>query len=143
MNNMDSTSHHSRHGLYRDPEHGIIMGVCAGLADYFGLNVMLVRIVAVLVLIFWWFITLVVYLIMGFLMPKKPRRLYESVEDETFWRGVRRSPRDTFHDLRHRFREIDLRTQRMERYVTSNRYDLDRQFRELEAEDSGTPPRHM
>lgn len=135
MSSMDSNPRRGpHHRLYRDPERGVIMGVCAGIADYFGLNVTLVRIVAVLALIFWWFITLVVYLVMGFLLPKKPRGLYETSEDETFWRGVRRSPRDTFHDLRHRFRDIDLRMQRMERYVTSNRYDLDRQFRDLEDE---------
>ncbi|MGH8127235.1 MAG: envelope stress response membrane protein PspC [Gammaproteobacteria bacterium] len=122
------------HRLYRDPERGMIMGVCAGIADYFGLNLTLVRIVTVLVLFFWGFIPLVVYLVMGFLMPKKPRGLYDTPEDETFWRGVRRSPSETFHDVRHRFRDIDLRMQRMERYVTSNRYDLDRQFRDLENE---------
>ena len=134
MSKIDTKPNRSRQRLYRDPERGMIMGVCAGIADYFGLNVTLVRIAMVLALLFWWLFTLVAYLLMGFLLPKKPRELYATVEDEAFWRNIRRSPRDTFHDLRHRFRDIDLRVQRMERYVTSNRYDLDRQFRDLENE---------
>ncbi|MGH8427280.1 MAG: envelope stress response membrane protein PspC [Gammaproteobacteria bacterium] len=134
MSSFNSRRHRGPNRLYRDPERGMIMGVCAGIADYFGWNLTLVRVVVVLTFFFWWGITLVVYVIMGFLLPKKPQGLYETAEDETFWRGVRRSPSESFHDLRHRFRDIDLRMQRMEGYVTSNRYDLDRQFRDLEDE---------
>jgi phage shock protein C len=137
MNSRDSNPRRRSHRLYRDTDRGIFLGVCAGIADYFGCSPNVVRIVVVVTFFFWWGITLLVYLIMGFLLPKKPRGLYATPEDETFWHGVRRSPTDSFHDLRHRFRDIDLRTQRMERYVTSNRYDLDRQFRDLEREERG------
>ncbi len=38
------------HRLYRDPDAGVIFGVCAGLADYFGVKIWQVRTAAVLML---------------------------------------------------------------------------------------------
>lgn len=37
----------SKRELYRDPYNGKIAGVCAGLANYFGLEVWLVRILVI------------------------------------------------------------------------------------------------
>lgn len=118
--------------FYRDTQNGKIMGVCAGIADYFGWNVTLVRVLALLALIWFMPVTLLVYFALGLLLPKKPEKLYDWDADEAYWRSVRRSAGGTFRDLRHRFREFDLRLQRMEGYVTSRRYDLDKQFRDLE-----------
>lgn len=118
--------------FYRDPRNGKLMGVCAGLADYFGWNVTFIRILAVIALIWFNGLTLVAYLVLGFMLPAKPDRLYDWDDDETYWRSVRRSAGETFRDTRHRFRELDMKLQRMEGYVTSSRYDLDRQFRDLE-----------
>ena len=118
--------------FYRDPRHGKLMGVCAGLADYFGWNVTLVRVLAIVALLWFNAVTLTVYLVLGFVLPTKPDALYDWDADEEYWRSVRRSAGDTFRDMRHRFRELDMKLQRMEGYVTSSRYDLDRQFRDLE-----------
>ena len=118
--------------FYRDPRHGKLMGVCAGLADYFGWNVTLIRVIAVVALLWFNVLTLAVYLVLGFVLPTKPEALYDWDADEEYWRSVRRSAGDTFRDMRHRFRELDMKLQRMEGYVTSSRYDLDRQFRDLE-----------
>ncbi|HET6656217.1 MAG TPA: envelope stress response membrane protein PspC [Gammaproteobacteria bacterium] len=118
--------------FYRDRRNGKLMGVCAGLADYFGWNVTFIRILAIVA--FCWFnvITLFVYLLLGFLLPTKPERLYDWDTDDEYWRSVRRSASETFRDVRHRFREMDVRLQRMEGYVTSRQYNLDKQFRDLE-----------
>ncbi len=121
--------------FYRDPEHGKLMGVCAGLADYFGWNLTFVRILAVVALLWFNFFTLVGYLILGMVLPVKPRQLHPWDTDEAYWRSVRRSPRETFGEVRYRFRRLDARLQRMEGYVTSGRYDLDREFRHLEREE--------
>ena len=40
-------------------------------------------------------------------------------------------PHATLSSVRYRFRDLDSRLQRLERYVTSNRFRLDREFREL------------
>ncbi len=119
--------------FYRDPKRGKLMGVCAGVADYFGWNVTLVRVLAVIALLWLNVITLVAYVVLGLMLPVKPEQPYDWDKDEAWWRSVRRSPNGTFRDVRQRFRELDQRLQRMESYITSRRYDLERKFRDLEA----------
>lgn len=56
--------------LYRDTENGKIFGVAAGLADYFDLDVVLIRVIW-LVLFFCAGTGLLVYLIMGIVIEPK------------------------------------------------------------------------
>jgi phage shock protein C len=60
----------------------------------------------------------------------------DEASEDTDWRrfdqGVNRAPRDVFQSVRHSFRELEVQLQRMERYVTSRHYELDREFRDLE-----------
>lgn len=119
--------------LYRDKSRSAICGVCAGLADYFGFDVAIVRIVTCIGALFFPII-IFVYFAMCLLLPVKPGKLYQNQHDEKFWRSVRRSPRNTFSGVRHKFREMEVRLQRMERYVTSPRFNLDKAFEDLERE---------
>ena len=59
--------------LFRSPD-SIIAGVCAGVAEYFGLDVSLVRI-ATLLLILFGGLSLWVYIILWLIVPKAPKRL--------------------------------------------------------------------
>lgn len=119
--------------LYRDPQHGKLMGVCAGAADYFGWNVTATRILAIIALLWFSGLTVVAYLILGFVLPTRSDTLYDCDNGEEYWRGARRPMGDAFRtDARHHFREPNMKLQPMEGYVTSSRYDLDRQFRDLE-----------
>ena len=119
--------------LYRDTEHGLLCGVCAGIADYFGFDRGATRVLAV-VLQFLFPATFLVYLAMCLLIPKKPGDMYRDEREEKFWSEVRRSPTSSLSATRHKMRELDARMQRMERYVTSAGFGLDREFRELEEE---------
>ncbi len=130
---IDTTDHSlGRRRLYRDKENAMCLGVCAGIADYFGFKVGATRIVTFLVTFFFMPMLFFVYLGAGFLLPVKPDGMFETEKEEEFWRSVRRDPRSTLHEVRYRFRDLDARLQRMERYVTSPRFDLDREFRDLE-----------
>jgi len=117
--------------FYRDTEAGKFGGVCAGLAEYFGFDLTLTRVVTVLAMLFFPTVFLV-YLVLWFVLPTKPRALYRDESDKDFWRGVRVSPRETLSEVRHRFRSADAKLQRMERYVTSRNFNLDREFQDLE-----------
>jgi phage shock protein C len=64
---MVSTKH-----LYRDESHKMLGGVCAGLADYFGIDVTLVRLGVVVLGLAAHVFTLAVYLILWAVMPPKP-----------------------------------------------------------------------
>lgn len=57
--------------LYRDEYHKKIAGVCAGLAEYFNIDVAIVRVVFVLALIFHGG-GLLIYIIFWIVLPKKP-----------------------------------------------------------------------
>ena len=62
--------------LFRSQD-SIIAGVCAGLAEFFGLDTSLVRI-ATLLLIFFGGLSLWVYIILWLIVPKAPKRLNAS-----------------------------------------------------------------
>ena len=119
--------------LYQDRANGIFLGVCAGIADFFGFDVTLTRIVTAIGA-FLFFPTVVIgYFILALLLPKKPKgyAARSGEESEAFQRRVRSSPHSTLDGVRHRFRDLDVRLQRLEKYLTSNRFNLDREFETL------------
>ncbi len=119
------------HRLYRDTEHARIAGVCAGIADYFGVRLRMVRLAAILCLIFFFVPTFITYIVLTLVLPKRPPRLYASREEEVFWRGVSAAPDDTLKALRHKFAELERRLGSMETGVTSPDFDLHRKFRDI------------
>ncbi|MEA2999811.1 MAG: phage shock protein [Sphingomonadales bacterium] len=119
--------------FYRDKRNGKWMGVCAGIADYTGVDVTLVRIAFVLATVCGGSgVVVVAYLVAGWMAPVKPRELaYQSAEDAKFWQGVRASPARTVRDVRSRFRDIDRRLADVETYVTSSNGRLAREIEQL------------
>lgn len=129
--NGDADHWHNPHRLYRDTEHRRIAGVCAGIADYFGVERRLVRLAAIVGLVFFFVPTFVTYLVLAVLLPKRPARLYASREEEMFWRGVSAAPEDTLKALSHKFAELERRLGLMETGVTSPDFDLRRKFHDI------------
>ena len=119
--------------FYLDKQNAKWSGVCAGIADYTGMDVTLVRIGIVLLTIlggFPW--TLIAYWIIAAMAPKKPLELYEQdPAQQKFWQGVRANPRRTARDVRSRFRELDRRLADVETYVTSSNTRLAREIEQL------------
>lgn len=119
--------------FYRDRERGIIFGVCAGIADYFGFDLKVTRILAVIALFVSAPMTLLIYFGLALLIPYRQMPADAPREDPDFRRALRSSPQATMAEIRRRFQRLDGRLARMERYVTSPRFNLDREFRDLEA----------
>ena len=119
--------------FYLDKQNAKWSGVCAGIADYTGMDVTLVRIGLVVVTIlggFPW--TLIAYWLAAWMAPKKPMEFYSQDRDEQkFWQGVRANPRRTTREVRSRFREIDRRLADVETYVTSSNSRLAREIEQL------------
>lgn len=109
----------SRTKFYRDTYNGKWMGVCAGVADYTGFDVTLVRVAMVLLTLATSGWVLVAYLVTGWIAPKKPLGLYDDREDEKFWQGVRSNPARSTAEVRSKFRDIDRRLADLEVYYTS------------------------
>ena len=122
----------SRTRFYRDKRNGKVMGICAGIADYTGFDVSLVRICMVAALFLSSGSIIPVYFIAGWVAPTKPREFdYADREDARFWQGVRASPARTARDIRSRFRDIDRRLADIESYVTSENRTLAREIEQL------------
>lgn len=117
--------------VFRDKERAWIAGVCAGIADYMGTEPMLVRLVAVIFLIFFFLPAIVAYVAFALVLKPKPPALFASATEESFWRGMRGDPGGTLHGLRDHFAVLERRLARAEALVTSDEFDLRRRFRDL------------
>ncbi len=77
-------------GFYRDRENSWVFGVCAGIADRFNFRVGTVRLIAVISLLLFFWLTVAVYLGATFLIKEKPL-VYSGIRTENeFWRTYRR-----------------------------------------------------
>lgn len=113
----------------------IIAGVCGGLADRFGWDPTLTRVVAAVMFFTGVFssVVLVGYLVLWLITPKAPwRPRHLSPEEDRFWNGVSDRPAETFSNIRYKFRDMDERLAGLERSVTSDEWRLKRQFKDLE-----------
>jgi phage shock protein C len=95
-------------------------GVCAGIADYTGIEALWVRVGIVILTLaggFPW--TLVAYAMVAWMAPKKPIDLYQSPDDQKFWQGVRTNPKRSTAEVRSKLRDVDRRLADMETHFTS------------------------
>ena len=115
--------------LYRIPRRGKVFGVCAGFADYFGFDVTVTRVLAAMAALFSPPLVIAAYVVLAFLLPVREDGGREA--PDPVQRQVRSNPHSSLSGVRYRFRDLDVRLQRLEKYVTSSRYKLDREFQQL------------
>ncbi|WP_428312271.1 PspC domain-containing protein [Hydrocarboniphaga sp.] len=152
-----SSLHSSRFRRY--PDEGYVGGVCAGVAEFLGWNVRLIRALAILTFIFGGFFPIVlVYGLLWYVMEDTRGKLpppdgdYERAATSDFGGGSggayasrtyggsgEREPRESRYtaassaDLKSRFSRLEQRLSSMEECVTSNDYELRRELRKLES----------
>jgi phage shock protein C len=148
--------------LHRDPSKGKIAGVCAGIAEYFGMEIWLVRILTLtgffLLAPPFFFVG---YIAAWFILEKKPRGLSTKPRDDEFsprgnhskakgkgWHNVTEEesekvvvkskvwqagepPKQAFVDIKQRFEKNESRLRKMETYVTSSEFQLNRELSKL------------
>jgi len=106
--------------------------VCAGMADYTGVDVTVIRMATVLLFLMGSGAPLIPYILAAIVAPRKPPMLeVETPEQAKFWQGVRASPRRTVREVRAKFRELDRRLADVETYVTSSSGTLSREIERL------------
>ena len=110
-------------GLYRSRS-GAILGVCRGLADYFGIAALWIRLAAVILLLATglWPITLL-YVIVAFLMKPEPIERIGGGYDSCGY-----SKEGVFDSLKRKFKHMDRRIRRVEDIVTDRAYEWDRRM---------------
>jgi phage shock protein C len=111
--------------FYLDKRNKRFMGVCAGIADYFGWEATWVRVGVVAAMVMGVGFLPIIYFAIGWIADPKPSMLYnESLEDKQFWKNVRVAPQRTVRDVHASFRESDRRLRDIEAYVTSSNRSL-------------------
>ena len=122
----------SRTKFYLDKQNKKWLGVCAGIADYTGLDTNLVRIGFLLLTVLGSGAGLIAYLITAWMAPARTSRpVYENKEEKKFWQGVRTNPRRTTRMVRSKIRDLDRRLADVETYVTSAHGQLSREIERL------------
>ncbi len=147
MRTRRRTRHRSRwryrsRRLYRDPANAKICGVCAGIANYYGMEHWVVRCIAVTGLIFASQIVFPAYWIAYFVMAKPPKgsekkssrnrngRADHSSPAPEF--GTKLSPRRSLRNVQADLSEAELRLRRMESHVTSGQYELQKELNKID-----------
>jgi phage shock protein C len=151
-------SDRKRGDLRRDVRAGKVGGVCAGIADYFGVELWLVRIFAIIALIFAPPPTFIAYCAAWFILDPKINnvysngKLYESQEDilkdnpkptkssdadlqqmkikQAVWQAGE-TPKQALADIKYQFTKIQQRVVVMETYVTSPKFTIEREINRL------------
>ena len=72
-------------GFYRDRENGWIFGVCAGIADRFNFRVGTVRVIAIISLLLFFWLSAALYLGATLLVREKPLVYSGRSSESAFW----------------------------------------------------------
>ena len=147
--------------LYRNPAKGKIAGVCAGIADYFGWETWLVRILVVSGVLFGMPFLILGYIAAWFILDKNPKfpskrtnakcyraeqtdssnhshKEYSNYEQPNEHIKVKariwqsgEPPKQAFHDIRRKFGSLEKQVQKIEQYVTSSEFTVAREINKL------------
>lgn len=139
--------------LFRDTENGKIAGVCAGLADYFGWETWLVRVLVVSGVLLGLQFFVILYIAGWFILDKKPKHFkstlhgtntgthkasgdVEDIANESIkvksrvWQAGEPA-KQALYDIKHKFTGLEGQLRSMERYVTSPEYTVSREINKL------------
>lgn len=110
--------------LWRIPQHGMVKGVCAGIAHYLDVPVKLVRILVVLSVFFGLaFFTFVAYIVLTFVLDPMPDNVVSGEQQP--------SSGELLDAVDRELAASEKRLREMERYVTSDTFSLRSRFRQL------------
>ena len=116
--------------FYRRADNAMLGGVCSGIANYFGLNLRVTRFLALIAFFVAMPMAVIVYLAIVFLVPARAIGTDERRGSKN-WRARRATPEEMTSEVQSRTRSLDRRLARLEKYITSRRYELDEEFKNL------------
>lgn len=149
---MSTTEAYADRRFYRSADKALLGGVCAGIADYFGFNLRVLRFMAIVAFVVAMPMAVIAYLAAVFLIPARSSssgERYGGRRDERAGKGrqcsrrerrrakkaARReqetAPSDAAMEIQEKCRTLDERIVELERIITSSSYQLDREIRSL------------
>lgn len=143
-----------RKELFRNPAHGKIAGVCAGIAEYFGWETWLVRILVVSGVLFGMPFLILAYIAAWFILDKSPLKkapksfqhtrqghtasqyyqheeANESIKVKARIWQAGEPAKQALHDIRRKFLTLEKQLQGIEQYVTSTEFTVSREINKL------------
>ncbi|WP_111979132.1 envelope stress response membrane protein PspC [Algibacillus agarilyticus] len=127
--------------IKRNTDNGKIAGVCAGIADYYGWETWLVRIIAVSGLFLSGSFFFFAYIALWIILDKKPSgrnwrsnltrddNIHFEIKSKVWQAGE--PPKRAFHEIKATFDHLEVKLQKIERYVTSKQYSVNREINRL------------
>lgn len=126
----------------RDSDRAVLGGVCAGFASHFGLNLRFTRLLTIIAFLFAMPLTVFAYIAIVLLIPatshghqpiprREKRRKCRRESRKERRQAEEEERRQASEAFAARCRSLDERLAQIEKYVTSSRYSLDREFRNL------------
>lgn len=145
---MSAYQTYTPRAFYRSADRAVLGGVCAGIADYFGFNLRVLRFLAIIAFIVAMPMTIVAYLAVVFFVPARsgtgqeraprPRRKTRRERKQERKQARREArqrecavPSEAAVEVNKKCRSLDKRLAELEKYITSSRYQLDREIRNL------------
>ena len=126
--------------LYRDTNRGIFGGVCAGIAKYFGVEPWVIRLGYIAFAILGQvLIPIIIYIVLVMILrpENQPYDDWEydpadsDADSDSPYSAIRTSPKLGMRVVAADVRELELRLRRLETYVTSPKYNLDKGFSDM------------
>jgi phage shock protein C len=137
--------------FYRDADRAVLGGVCAGLAGYLGFNLKMTRFLAFIAFLMAMPIAVIGYLAAVFLIPSASGKKFGAAADlqhqqrpwrNRHWRRDRRkaekeqestdAPKSSVAaDVNRRCQSMDERLARLEKHVTSKRFQIEQELERL------------
>ena len=126
--------------FYRDADRAVLGGVCAGLAGYMGFNLCVTRCLAFIAFLMAMPIAVIGYLAAVFLIPSATRRDFDVATERHFRRRYKsrkkRKPATASaatrtDEIKRRCEALDERLARLEKLVTSRRFQLEQELSRL------------
>ncbi|MDA0706715.1 MAG: PspC domain-containing protein [Proteobacteria bacterium] len=121
----------------RSTDRAVLGGVCAGVADSFGFNLRVLRLLTVTAFFVAMPLTVVAYLAIVFLVPARADSRYESVRAEHKQARRQAKQQSDFAEaeaavqVRSRCQSLEQRLANLEKHITSSSYQLDSEIRRL------------
>ncbi len=124
--------------LYRDPVNGKLTGVCAGIANYFDVEIWLVRIIVIsIALLGGGALMVLAYLALSLMLEKQPPEYDQQRQQQSAHKLKSRnwqqgeSPSQMVNNLQRDFDNLEHKVRHIEAYVTSDAYKVNKAFKEL------------
>lgn len=149
--NYESGYHRKSRRLFKNPDRAKLCGVCAGLSEFFDLETWVVRLITISFFLFSGGTAVVAYFVACFIMDPKPgsksnkgcfgnekkrykhsdseQRQYKPSVKEVWRKG--KAPTETLHKVENSFSKMEEKLREMESYVTSKKYQLDKEFEKM------------